>query len=83
MNRANFTIEKETPEYIFILDIGPWDQHPTVTNNAEGVVETLAKENALGDRRLFYQDSEGQIDELLHAAGKFNGFAPGHSGIDL
>jgi hypothetical protein len=51
MAHAAFTIEKETPDYIFILDIGPWDQHRTVTNDAENVVETLAKDHALGSRR--------------------------------
>ena len=83
MANANFTIEQETPDFIFILDNGPWDQHRTITNDAEFVVETLARDHALGDRRLFYKDSEGQIDELLHTAGRFKGFSPGHKGINL
>jgi len=83
MANENFTIEQEAPDNIFIRDIGPWDQHRTVTNDAEWVVETLAKDHALGDRRLFYLDSEGQIDELLHSAGRFTGFKAGHEGINL
>lgn len=82
MNRADFRIEAETEEYIFIIDIG--HTHTcTVTNDAENVVETLARDHALGDRRLFYMDSEGRIDEIKHTAGKFSGFAPGHAGITL
>ena len=83
MANANFTIEQETPEYIFIHDVGPWDQHRTITNDAEWVIETLAKDHALEGRRLFYRDSEGQIDELKHAAGRFAGFSPGHEGFNL
>jgi hypothetical protein len=83
MAHAAFTIEKEMPDYIFILDTGPWDQHRTITNDPEWVIETLANDHALGDRRLFYKDSEGQIDELLHAAGRFTGYKAGHEGIHL
>ena len=83
MANANFTIEHETPDYIFIFDSGPWDQHRTITNDAEYVVETLAKDHALGNRRLIYKDSEGQIDELLHTAGRFTDFKAGHEGINL
>jgi hypothetical protein len=61
MNHAECSIEAETPDYIFIMDTG---HTRTITNDAAFVVETLAKE-----RRLFYQDSEEQIDELLHDGG--------------
>jgi hypothetical protein len=83
MRDAAFIIEQETPEYIFILGVGPWDKHLTVTNAAESVIETLAKDHVLGDYRVFYRDSEGQIDELLHTSGKFIGFKAGHEGINL
>jgi len=83
MRCAEFTIEKETPEYVFIIDTGPWDEHPTVTNDAENVVETLARDHTLGSRRLFYMDSEQQIDELKHNGGQYTGFSFGHSGITL
>ncbi len=50
----------------------------SVTNDAENVVECLAGE--LRGRRLFYYDSNGQLDELVVADGKFVGFAPGPKG---
>jgi len=80
--QAEFTIEKETPEYVFIIDTGHTNTK-TVTNDAEAVVATLAREHALGDRRVFYRDSENQIDELLHTGGEFTGFKAGHAGIEL
>ena len=65
----------ETPEFIFIIDTGHHTHVRTVTNDAEYVIETLARYHALGNRRLFYMDSEGQIEELLHYCGQFEGFS--------
>lgn len=78
MNQANFKIMNVGPDKIVIRDVGPWDQHPSVTNDAEGVVERLAAEDWLPPgRRLFYYDSDNQLDEILIEAGRFAGFAPG------
>ena len=49
-----------------IRDLGPWDEHPTVTNDAEDVVERLEAAGMLpSGHRLFYIDSEGDWTELL------------------
>ena len=73
MNRANYAVVKETPEFILIRDLGPWDRHGTVTNDAERVVADFAPR--LNGRRLLYYDSEDEMDELLVKDGKFAGFA--------
>ena len=58
-----------------IRDLGPWDKHPSVTNVAEEVVTELVAGGALHvDQRLFYYDSEGQLDEIVVRAGRFVGF---------
>jgi len=44
----------------------------SVTNDAENVVEYLY--NLYGNRRIFYIDSEGILDELRHNNGNFVGF---------
>ena len=63
---------------LVIRDVGPWDQHLTVTNDAESVVEELLCSHHLRPgQRLFYYDTEGQLDELVVKDGKFAGFAPG------
>ncbi len=80
MKRANYQIVEDlTGRPLVIKDLGPWDQHPTITNDAEGVVAELHLRGVLpADRRLLYYDSEGQLDEiLLDVAGCFAGFAPG------
>ena len=74
---ANFEIVgvESTHERLIIRDVGPWDERLTVTNDAENVVRDLAATGALrSDRRLWYYDSTGRLDEILHADGVFVGF---------
>jgi hypothetical protein len=75
-NTPNYMIVKETPEYLVIRDIGPWDKYPSVTNGAEAVVSELAPFR-LNGRRLFYIDSDGRTDELLVKDCQFAGFSFG------
>lgn len=78
MQRARFEIVESSSQKLVIRDLGPWDQHPTVTNDAEGVVERLvAVFGRLGGRQLFYFDSLGDLDEIVIRDGKFAGFRPG------
>lgn len=72
MKSPNYRIVCETPSYVLIEDVGPWDKVPTVTNNPEEVVRQLAP--GLGDRRLYYIDSQGDTDQLLVEDGRFAGF---------
>ena len=65
---------KEKP--LVIKDIGPWNRHLTVTNDAENVVQRLERQGHLPvSRRLFYYDSEGELSEILVRDGFFAGFA--------
>ncbi len=75
MNHARFDILHDTPKEVVICDVGPWDQHLTVTNDAEYVLERLAV-HGLGNRKLKYLDSDGNYDEILHENGLFRGFRP-------
>jgi hypothetical protein len=69
---ANFQIILETSTHVVIYDRGPWGIHSTVTNDAEGVVRQLLP--CLNGRRLFYFDSEMELDELVVKDGRFAGF---------
>lgn len=75
--KANYHIEVSDPEKIIIRDIGPWDQHPTVTNDVESVVADLAPK--LMGRKLFYWDSLGSLDEIVIENGKFEEFKAGYN----
>lgn len=73
--RARWSLDGESNRYLLIRDLGPWDRHPTVTNDAEAVVAEISP--ILRGRRLFYYDSTGQLDELLVLEGRFAGFRRG------
>jgi hypothetical protein len=74
---AKYDIESVTPDAVRIRDEGPWDRHPTVTNDAELVVQQLVASGYLqGKQRLLYWDSEGQMAEIVVKDGKFSGFNP-------
>lgn len=77
-NRAQFEIVTRRDDSITIRDVGHRHGHPSVTNDAEEVVDYLLDQGLLQEgQRLFYFDSEGQLDEILVKDGGFAGFAPG------
>jgi hypothetical protein len=70
-------------KYIFVRDIGH-NTGRSVTNDAEYVVGQLYLEFGITDAtRIFYEDSEGSIDELRHTGTRFTGFKAGHEGVDF
>ncbi len=81
MKHANYCIVEddylqEAP--LVIRDVGPWNQHPTVTNDAENVVAELVQKGMIPEgRKLLCYDSDDQLDELVVKNGQFSGFAPG------
>jgi hypothetical protein len=76
-------LKHERRKYIFVRDIG-YVSGRSVTNDAEYIVEQLYLDfDITDDTRIFYQDSGGKIDELLHTGKKFKDFKFGHEGVDL
>lgn len=76
MTAANFEIVSTEPFSVTIRDLGPWDKHLSVTNDAEGVIKRLmaAGQLKLG-QRLFYYDSDGDFAELgFNSLSQFTGF---------
>lgn len=78
VSHANFEIVSSTTEHVVIRDLGPWDRHPTITNDAAWVVQQLIDETLPGPddqhRKLLYYDSQGDLDEIVIQEGKFSGF---------
>lgn len=84
---ANYEIVEDPSEPSFPLvlrDVGPWDKHFTITNDAEGVIARLVAAGAIGPARgrprtVLYYDSEGELTELRYdwTTGRFLGFGPG------
>lgn len=88
--RAGYDVIFAASNAVVILDVGHVNGCPTITNDAAAVVADLASQisvtgglvpsfgddagGMLGKRRLFYIDSDGRMDELLHDGGNFRGF---------
>ena len=77
--RANYKIvSKRSGNSVTIRDVGPWDRFMSVTNDAENVVEDLFRLGFLSEgERLFYYDSDDELDEIVIEDGQFKRFAPG------
>lgn len=71
MRHANFKVIKEGENLVELLDLGPWNKYPTITNDAEYVVTKFPS------KRVIYTDSLGDKSELLHKNGVFLGFKNG------
>lgn len=71
MGRSAYSTDRVTKESIEITDL---DGRVSVTNDAENVVAELVR--LYGNRRVFYIDSMGNRDELVHNNGVFTGYAP-------
>ncbi len=67
--KSSFSITEIKDDRVIILDNNMGGK--SVTNDAENVVEYLY--NIYGNRRIFYIDSEGILDELRHTKGEFVG----------
>ena len=68
--KSSFSITEIKDDRVVILDNNLGGR--SVTNDAENVVEYLY--NLYGNRRIFYIDSDGVLDELRHNNGNFVGF---------
>ena len=68
--KSSFSITEIKDDRVVILDNNLGGR--SVTNDAENVVEYLY--SVYGNRRIFYIDSEGILDELKHKNGNFVGF---------
>ena len=80
-NQPEYTIEIKTDKYVLIRDHANYYQCMSVTNGAEKVVEYLYENGILGDRKLFYIDTNDRVDELLHLQERFTGFKQGFSNL--
>ena len=67
---SNFTIAKVLPTAVFLIDTG---KGKSITNDAEHVVRVINDEHA--GKRVFYKDTLGSWDELVHNNGTFLRFA--------
>ena len=70
--RCSFSITSVTDTFVKLVDN---DGRVSVTNDAEQVTKYIYQN--YGDKRIFYQDTSGDWDELCHDKGEFTGFRAG------
>jgi len=64
-HKANYRIVLQVKDFVLIQDIGPWDHYLTITNAAERVVtDLIAGGKIQHGQRLFYLDSDKEMDEI-------------------
>jgi len=81
-DHANFSIIEITDNHFYIKDNG--GNSKSITTDAEWVIDRLTVEYGLKKHRVFYMDTMGQIDELVHNnAGRFVRFKAGYEGVKL
>jgi len=83
-NHAVFAVCDETDDFVYIQDRGRQLNCKTITNNVSWVLSELDDliEN-FESKRLFYMDSDGRIDEIVHNGKYFVQFKAGHEGVTL
>jgi len=83
-NHSVFRLEKETDFFVYISDRGNHKNCKTVTNDVEWVLSELDDLiDNFKNKRCFYMDSEGRVDEILHTGKHFISFKAGHEGVVL
>jgi len=72
-------------DWIYIEDIGGNAGLSTVTNHRQEVLNDLAefRDDWLATRRVFYKDTDGEIDEIVHENGRFVAFRSGRQSPDM
>lgn len=73
-SQASFQIVKKTDTIILLQDIG--NNSRTITNDDDKVINVLSQHFNLKNKRVFYKDSDGRFDELVHESNQFSGFSP-------
>jgi hypothetical protein len=81
-NHAGFEVITENDQFIYLEDTGH-NQFKTVTTDANYVLTSLAEQFGLENKRVFYKDSYGEIDEILHKNGILAGYKHGHTGYTV
>jgi hypothetical protein len=71
MTKSSYFVEAEDQFSVTITDIG---RDVSVLRELDAVVRDLHEKGILGDRRLYFYDHTGRLDEILHDGhGNFRG----------
>lgn len=82
--KSNFEILNIKDNFILLQDLlyNSKDSYTSVTNDAKNVVKFIVEKYNAENKQIFYIDTDGRVDELLHDGSKFIGFRFGYNNID-
>ena len=80
--KSKFDVQLFNTNFILITDNSVLTNTISITNDAENVVEYLYKYYDIGNKRIFYEDTWGRVDELLHDNEIFIDFKSGYNNIE-
>lgn len=81
--RSSFEVDMIEPNFVLISDNTNEEGTVSITNDAENVIKWLNGQRILKGKRLFYIDTEGRVDELIHdGVGNFIDFRSGFNTIE-
>lgn len=72
--KSTFSVPVENEEFIILVD---HDEGCSVTNDAENVIRWLDEnlDGGLGQRKVYYRDTSGEYDELVHDNVNFKSYS--------
>jgi len=73
--QARFVLRQSTPKFLYVKDVSETEKN--ITTDTQTVLSHIYKYNALGNRRLFYKDTEDKYNEILHENGVLIGIEVG------
>jgi len=75
----NYTVKLVNPAFILLEDT---NVGMSITNSAERVVAEILNLEGFSGQQIFYVDTQGCVDELVHDGKKFIGFNIGFDTVD-
>ncbi|HCL5581071.1 TPA: hypothetical protein N2N40_002499 [Citrobacter freundii] len=72
--KSTFSVPVKNEEFIILVDL---DEGMSVTNDAENVIRWLDEnlDGGLGQRKVYYRDTSGEYDELVHENVNFKNYS--------
>lgn len=74
MAKIKYQIIRITDTLVLLKDL---DQGATITNYPSETLNHLSQNRSIKGKRIFYRDTVGRYDEIVHDRGVFRCFRPG------
>lgn len=79
VKKIRFKVKHIGFRFVFVTDESEGTDCLSLTNGMEALVKNLSGKRGIIDDStcLYYKDTDGRVDEVMHSEGKFVGFGAG------